>query len=171
MRFLTQPTVDTKSGFSLLEMLIYMTLLLVVSVAAVSLILSLSKTVQSYHLEQSVMRNSTNVLEQLLVDIRAAHSVDTTNSVFNETDGVLVLDTETETITYRIQTGGVARAVGGTTTLLQSDKVETTQLEFTHIDNGRSAYVQVDMMTIATSSEATSSRQYTAGAVTRAMYE
>lgn len=68
-------------GFTLVEVLVYLSILLIVSVGGILLILSLDDVIQEYKIETALYRSATNVLEQVAVEIREGESLDLGNSV------------------------------------------------------------------------------------------
>lgn len=71
-------------GFSLVEVLVYVGILVTVSAGAVTLILSLDDLVGQFRLETALYRSATNVMEQLVVAVREADQFDAGNSVLTD---------------------------------------------------------------------------------------
>lgn len=80
---------QTQRGFSLVEMLVYIAILLIVSTASVTFMISLNDFVSQYRVETALYRSSTSAMEQILVALRQADSYDAIGSVTADADGVL----------------------------------------------------------------------------------
>lgn len=158
-------------GFSLVEMLVYISIVVVIAAAAVSVLLSLGTMVQQYQAEQSLLRSNTTILERLLFDIRTATSINFAASTLDDSNGQLSLVLPTGTVQYHWVDEAVERTAGGETIELQSDGVTITSLEFMVVPSSQSSYVHVSIESSVVTSQSTSTRWYIAGAVTRAAYE
>lgn len=80
-------------GFTLVEILIYLAILLIVATGAVSFLLSLDDLIDQYTIETSLYRSGTSVMERILVTVRQGSEFDTTNSVINTpASGVLSIN-------------------------------------------------------------------------------
>lgn len=84
-----------KSGFTLVEVLIYLAILVLVATGAVTFLLSLDELIDQYTIETALYRSGTSVLERVLVEVRQANELDTVNTVINDPDtGVLSLNND-----------------------------------------------------------------------------
>ena len=80
------------SGFTLIEMLVYLGIFTVVSTASVTFLLSLDDFIDQYKVETALYRSGTNVMEQIVVELRQADQFDAGNSVIeNPSTGVLAI--------------------------------------------------------------------------------
>jgi prepilin-type N-terminal cleavage/methylation domain-containing protein len=77
-------------GFTLIEMLVYLAIFMIVSTASVTLLLSLDDFVNQYQVETALYRSGSNIMEQIVVELRQADQFDSVNSVI-ETPGAGVL--------------------------------------------------------------------------------
>ena len=80
------------SGFTLIEMLVYLGIFMLVSTASVTFLLSLDEFIDQYKVETALYRSGTNVMEQIVVELRRADQYDSLNSVIENPDtGVLAI--------------------------------------------------------------------------------
>lgn len=74
---------NLKIGFTLIEVLIYISLFMVVTAASVGFLFSLDDFIYQYRIETALYKSGTNAMEQILLGVRQAESVDLINSTFN----------------------------------------------------------------------------------------
>ena len=86
-----------KKGFALLETIVYVSILTVLSVSLVSSLLLLNQSLQRIVIYRIIDDSAQEVMEKIIREVRAAHTVDTISSVFSINPSTLVLDT-TDTI-------------------------------------------------------------------------
>lgn len=72
-----------RTGFTLVEVMVYLAILTVVSAGGVSLILSLDGVLAQFKVETALFRSSANVLEQVIVAVREGEDFNAANSVLN----------------------------------------------------------------------------------------
>lgn len=90
---------NNKKGFTLVEMLVYISIFILVSGAAIGLLFSLNDLFVQYKLKQNLLSTGTTVMERLLIEVREADSVIVADSTLSSTTaGVLVLDKGTNTV-------------------------------------------------------------------------
>lgn len=68
-------------GFTLIEILIYLSIFLIVTTASITFVISLDNFIDQYRLETMLYRSGTNVMEQVLLAVRQADTVDFFNLV------------------------------------------------------------------------------------------
>lgn len=61
------------SGFTLIEVMVYLFILIIVSTASVGLLLSLDDFIYQYKVETALYRSGTNVLEPIVVALRGRY--------------------------------------------------------------------------------------------------
>jgi len=115
-------------GFTLVEMLIYVAILLIVSTASILFIISLDRLVTQYRIETALYRSGSGVLEQVLVGIRQADSLDALNSVFeNNSAGALALTNGASSTEFVLESGQLNLILDGQEYgSLTSDEVTVT---------------------------------------------
>ena len=95
----------TRNGFTLIEMLVYLAIFMIVSTASVTLLLSLDDFVDQYQVESALYRSGTNVMEQIVVELRQADQFDAVNSII-ETPATGVLAIQNGATTTRFTKSG-----------------------------------------------------------------
>src|SRR4051812_21674584 len=80
-----------KSGFSMVETLVYLALLVLILGAVVASITSIARSYRTLKVIKNVETAGVFVMERMTRDIREAQSLDTVNSVFGTSTGKLVL--------------------------------------------------------------------------------
>lgn len=162
---------DTSRGFTLVEMLVYVSLLVVISTAAVGSLISMSDSFQQQKARQLVTRNATVIIERLLTDIRSAGDVDQLNSVFINNPGVLTLLHSTTTTEYAVSSGVLEVSVDGASSAVSDSSVSIDTLRFYVYDNMATEFVRVELTLSATAGSVTHTQSFNAGAVLRGSYE
>jgi Tfp pilus assembly protein PilW len=158
-------TFQTKKGFSLVEMLIYLGLLTLVFLIIIATILSFTSSYRTLAALRSLDHSATGALERITRDIRNATSVDTVNSTFLSNPGVLVLTTTqggvstttrlyVETNVLKVNVNNVL--VGPLTT---SD-VAVTNLVYTLSTSTYSRAIKIDMTLQATNGPVVQTKTY-----------
>lgn len=166
---------QTQRGFTLVEMLVYMAILVVVVGASVTLLLSLSQYVQYQRAYQAVLVDGTTVLERFLLDARSAATVNVLASTLADPNGVLVLETAgtpATTTLFSVVDGAVVVSINGVTLgPITTDAVSVPRLTFFHYDSGRTETVRVRLTLTATVGATTVSRDFFATTVLNNSYE
>lgn len=72
------------SGFTLIEVMVYLFILIIVSTASVGLLLSLDDFIYQYKVETALYRSGTNVLEPIVVALREGDTLNSGGSVFHD---------------------------------------------------------------------------------------
>lgn len=105
---------STTKGFTLVEMMIYITILLIVATASVSFLVSLNRFITQYRIETALYRSGTSVLEQVLVGIRQADSFDSLNSIVeNSSAGALAVTNDVADTEFVLDGGSLKLFVDG----------------------------------------------------------
>lgn len=92
---------QNKKGFTLLEVSIYIAILTVVSIGAVTLLLSLNDLYQVYRTQKVLFDTSVTVMERIGTEIRSSESVDG-SSVALVPNGQLALDQNGSIVDFSI---------------------------------------------------------------------
>ena len=83
----------TSRGFSLLEVLIYVSSLVLILAIVSNTFLLMSKSYLDIKVSQDINNSAVNIIERMSREIRWSNEVDSVNSVFNSNLGILVLNT------------------------------------------------------------------------------
>lgn len=143
--------IENKKGISLIETLVYVTILTLVSVLIVSALSSLGKSYRSMRQAESIERTAQIVLERVGREVRGASSIDTAASVFNNDNGSLTINTEDDdgsptTIRFYLSDDSVWIEEGGIEEgPLSPSDVTITSLIFYRISTAESEAVKVEM--------------------------
>lgn len=160
------------NGFSLVEMLVYISVLLVVSVVVVNVIISFSDVLDEQRIKGKIAHTGNGALERMVREIRNADTVDLVNSTFDTGNGVLALANVGNTVTFTATSSGIDLLVGGgVTTPLVNDEVTVDSLMFHYYTTGNTELVRVILTVSATSSDATFTETFYGGAVLRGSYD
>lgn len=162
---------NISSGFTLVEMLVYVSLLVVISTAAVASLISMSDSFQQQKARQLVTRNATVVIERLLSDIRSAGDVDQLNSTLESSPGELTLLRASTTTSYAVSSGVLEVSVNGASSAVSDSAVTIDSLRFYVYDNTVTEMVRVEITLSATAGLVTHTQTFNAGAVLRGSYE
>ncbi|MEN9921751.1 MAG: hypothetical protein RL097_27 [Candidatus Parcubacteria bacterium] len=112
--FVRHKNIDTEKGFSIVEVLVYLAIFMVVSVASVAFLFSLKDLVGQYRLETLLYRSGTGVMEQVLLAVRQADRVvvaDTVEDTF--VGGKLTLENVSTTTSFMHTAGDLDLTING----------------------------------------------------------
>lgn len=162
----------TQRGFSLIEMLVYLSLLIVITAVGISTILSFSDTFTRYQAEKQLTLQVRGALERMVADIRNATAVDVAASALGTSPGTLELLAVGTAQTYTLTDGAVTVAVdGGTPSVLTGAGVTVDGLTFTHYESVSTELVRVAVTATASAGEVTVTETFYTSAVLRGSYE
>jgi Tfp pilus assembly protein PilV len=143
------------SGFALVEMIIYISIMVIILLAVVNIIISITKSNKFSSIENNIKNSAISGLEEITREIRNAKSIDYNQSVFNSSDGILFLNTldqngNIKTIKFYLagqilkeDIGGVSTSTGGV--LTQKD-VKVLSMIFKPIDTLKSKAVKIELV-------------------------
>lgn len=167
-----QHTLKLKQGFSLVEMLVYVAVLMLISAGSITLLLTLADNVERQQANQLVTRSAQSTLERMLKDIRGADAVDTFYSALETSPGVLVLTADATTTEYSLTGGQIMLEVDGTVLgPLTEENVTVEGVTFFRYDNSLTELVRVELTLSATVGESTVTETFNASATLRGSYE
>ncbi len=158
-----------RSGFTLIEVLIYLAILVVVATGAVTFLLSLDDLIDQYTLETALYRSGTSVMELVLVELRQANELDTLNTVINDPDtGVLSINNDGVNTRF-IKAGDELQHVTGGVNEgnLVSEDVTVTGFTVYQYDLGDGTLVRVRLSMSATVEGVTKDLTLHGGAIIR----
>lgn len=161
-----------QSGFSLIEMLVYLSILVMVSAVAVSSLLSYSDILAKQKVNRLLTEEASVVLESLIYSIRNADAVNTGGSTLEDPDGVLALDNSGGTDTFEKDVDTVTFTESGEPTiLLLSPSVTVSDLTFYHFTTGNTELVRFSLTIQATANGQTATETFYGGSVLRNSYD
>lgn len=159
-----------------MEMLIYVAISALLTVATVTVIVELSSSYRTLVVNRHILGSAGITMERLTREIRAATSVDTVASVFNQHPGaleLLTLDSSGGTRRVRFSTanGRILISENGAAALpISSGNASTTNLVFRHITTPKSQAVRIELTIAATSSAVTKQATFYDSIVLRGSY-
>jgi Tfp pilus assembly protein PilW len=162
----------TKHGFSVVEILIYLSVTVLVAGALVTTFLSLTTTLLRNKTEQELAHSASVSLERMVRDIREAHSVDTGMSVLGTSPGVLELESASGTTRFYVTGDDLVVSVDGAVVgPLTSDVVTVQNVVFNLYTGSTTNMVRIALTLSAVSRAASSTRTFYTSAVLRGSYE
>src|SRR3989344_3109229 len=139
-------------GYTLLEIVVYVSILAVVAVLVVGSILSIYQAFAKTRVERRLALNGDVALETIIRDVRAAESFDAGISVFGTNPGVLQIN------------------IGGPTENLTSSDVSVTNLIFYATSTDNSKMIRVEFTLEAGSGKFQKTKNFYGSAVMRGAY-
>lgn len=137
---------STTKGYTLIEAVIYISILTIISVFVVNMILDATGAFGKASIKRKIAEQGAAALERMLRDIRLANSTNG-SSVFNVHPGKLVLDTPfgpedpaTTTKQFFLSNNNLILQIGPTTTLLLTNNTKITNLVFRSIKQASGYY-------------------------------
>lgn len=140
-----------KSGFSLLEMIIYISILTFMLAIIVEVVLSVTRSERTIKATRSVENSAVMTLERIGREVRAAQGVVESESVFGAHPGVLTLETTDENgnpqeIRFYLQDGKVILSIGEVVAgPLTEEKATVTSLKFFHPTSGNGEAIRTEI--------------------------
>lgn len=162
----------TQKGFSLIEVLVYIAVTVLVTLAGVLTYLSLSTTLVRNETERAVSQSAQVTLERMVRDIRGAISINAAQSTFGASPGKLSLVSGATTTEFALVNGKVELAVNGVSMgPLTSGGVGVDSLFFTRYTGTSTELVRISLTLSASNKAASTTRTFYEGAVLRGSYE
>lgn len=164
-------------GFTLIEAVIYVALLVILLVVITSTIIGMASSYHSLVVVQNISDSSASVLERMTREIRNAESVDVSGSTFGNSSGVLVLNSTDDsggniTREFFVLNGRIhIKEDGVDMGPLTMDRVEVTNLEFEHLTSAISEAVKVEITLEAGVGENERTENFYSTAVLRGSYQ
>jgi len=141
----------SRRGFSLVELLIYIGLLLLVLITLVNMILGMRKAYEYLKLSRQLQTSAVTVMDRIIRDSRNASSINVAESALDVNPGVLTINTTTSTSSpqkfqYYVLNGVLrVKQDGGDVGPLTLSEVTVDNLVFRKIETGISQAVKVEM--------------------------
>lgn len=163
---------DATRGFSLIEVMVYLAVTVLVSLAGINTYLSLDTVLLRNATERALTHSASVSLERMVRDIRGAESVNLGLSTLDASPGVLTLDQAGTTTSFSIVDGKLNVSVNGTSHgPLTSNSVTVESLVFNKYSNAQTDLVRVSLTLSIHSKAASSTKTFYTSAVLRGTYE
>lgn len=141
----------TQSGFSLIEVLLYVAIFSVMSVISMNTLFQSIRSFDSLRISRDINDSSVGIMERLTRDIKGSTGVDIGNSTFNISPGRLTLNTVSAsgtpvTVEYYVA-GSVLRYKedGVDKGSLMSAKTAIDALVFRYINSGSTIGIKIEL--------------------------
>lgn len=154
-------------GFTLIEALVYIAILLTVSAMSVVFLFSLSDIVAEYRVETDLYRSSSNSMEQIILSLRQADTFELTSVEDNENGVLAVSDGATTTVFTRNGTELQLRIDGEDFGNMLRDTVSVTNFTVYKYDTAIGEFVRVRLSLTATVGGVTKDMTVYGGSVIR----
>lgn len=147
MRF----TRHKKSGFTLVEMIIYIAFFAILSILAIEALMVVTKSFYTLRLTQNINQSATTALERMSREVRNAYDIDTASSTFNTNPGYLVLRTKdasgaNTTVEFYVNGNQIGIKEGGVDKgSLMAKSTTVTNLVFRQITTANSKAIKIEM--------------------------
>lgn len=157
--------INKKSGYTLVELIIYIGILSFISVTVITTLFSFVNSYRNVSALRLAENSGVYAMERIYRDTLFSSSVDDTNSTFDTSPGVLTLvatDGDISTTTrFYVQDGILKVNVNGSYIgPLNGNGTQVTNLVFRLSNSGISSAVRVDMTISATSGSVTKQKTY-----------
>ncbi len=155
------------SGYSLIEIVIYVSLIGAMVVMSTAALISVYRTLSILRVEQNVLTTGDTVLGVMLQDIRAASGVNLTTSIFSANPGKL----QVGAIVYTVTNGVLNRQEGASpVSLLTASGVRISNLILYRASSTISQIISVRLTLSAGSGVSSTTKQFYGSAVLRGTY-
>lgn len=159
-------------GFTLIETLVYMSVLVLVVGALVTTFLSFDTVLLRNKTERVLTKEAQSGLEFMVQAIRQSDAVNTGLSTFNSSPGTLAITNGATTTRFYVSSGVLMMDQNGVALgPLTSDAVVLESLTFNHQTGSTSELVRVQMTLSAHNNAASTTRAFYGSAVPRGSYE
>lgn len=169
MRFVHK---EAHSGFTLIEMLVYLSLLILISVVGVTTILSFNEVLSELRLKRMVTDTANVALERVVRESLSASSVNTGGSTLDGRFGVLALTTPDDPLIFSLS-GGVLELIDGSNPpiTLTDSEVTVTGFWVHHYLAGETEFIRVRIAVTASAGDMTVAETFYSGVVLRGSYD
>lgn len=161
------------TGFTLIEILVYISIFMLVSGGALSLLFSLDDLFVQYKLKQNLLSSGTAMMERLLVEIRESDSFVSADSLTaSSTAGKISLDKGVETIKI-LKNGNNLELYrdGNLESVINNSNVEVLGATFYHYEQNGVELVRVKLDLRSSLESQTEDWSLSGGAIIRGSYE
>lgn len=168
-------SINKKRGYTLVEMIIYACILSIISVVTIATVYSFVSSYRSVTALRLAENSAIYAMERMSRDIMYATSVDSPNSTFGSSPGVLTLTSTSNAVStttkFYVDTGVLKVDVNGTYSgPLNGRGTQITNLVFYNISSGKSSAVRIDMTIRSTVANVIKDKTYHSTVVLRGSY-
>ena len=167
------------SGFALVEMIVYISIMVIIMLAVINIIISITKSNKFSSIENNIKNSEISGLEEMTREIRNDKSIDYNQSVFNSSDGILFLNTldqnvNTKTIKFYSEGQILKEDIGGVSTstgvVLTQKDVKVLSMIFKRIDTPKSKAVKIELVLSSLNSDFIKNENFYSTIVLRGSY-
>lgn len=159
-------------GMSIVDTLVYISILIILTGAAVTALLSLNIVFERNKAERVMTNAAVAVIERFTRDVRDADTVNLLLSTLTATSSVLVLENGATTTTYSVMNGVVTLDVEGVSYgALTPSSVEVKNFSMVHYIGARSDAVRLTLTLGTYGRYASTTKTFNSAAVLRGAYE
>jgi type II secretory pathway pseudopilin PulG len=155
-----------QSGFSLVEMVVYIGLVVLVFTLVLNIVFSFSSSYQELGADRAAEQSALLSMERMVRDIHGALDYTAALSVLNTSPGTLVLTTGATTTKFYAQNGKIKVDVNGVYLgPLTASNALTTNLIFRISTSTASTMVKIELTVSGTSGHVTKTKSYYTSAI------
>lgn len=160
------------NGFSIVETMVYLSVLVLVTGVIVTTFLSLDTVLVRNKTDREMTQSATVALERIVRTVHDATSVTAGQSAFGTSTGALALSSTGTTTRFYIASSTLMMSENGVTVgPLTSESVPVQSFVVTHYTGSSTEMVRVALTLKAQSKAASSTRTFYTGAVLRGTYD
>lgn len=154
-----------KKGYSLVEMLVYVSLLTMISIIVIQTMMSFSISYKELLAMRRVEHSALDAMERMTYSIRRAATIDTINSILGTSPGILTLTqniaTTPITTKFYVENGVLKMDIDGTYFgPLTGSNISVTDISFSSFDSGISKAIKIEMTISGTAGEVRKLKTY-----------
>lgn len=140
----------SRSGFTIVELLVYVFLLALVSLVVINTLITMTRSFAESRSNRDLLDAGTTAMERMSREVRGALSVDTGNSAFDSSPGVLQLNGSGTVKVIKFSVSGSPAQLqltedGTVTGALTNPNVAVTSLIFRNITTAQSSAIKIEM--------------------------
>ena len=163
-------------GFSMAEILVYITIMTVVMLVIINIVMVVSKSLKQSSEYDSIKNSAISGLEKITKEVKVATSIDLDHSVFNSSNGVLILNSKdgnsvSRVTKFYLDSTLVKVDIDGTylNTITYSD-TKVLSLVFVPISTENSQAVKIEMVVVGGDENSQISEKFYSTVVLRNSY-
>lgn len=169
-------TRNFRTGFTLIEMIVYVAILGIITVLAVNSTLEMTKAYVNLRVSRDMNTSATAVLERMTREIRGANDIDLAQSTLGANPGRLTLNTKDAvgadtTVEFYVENGLIKVKEGGVAKgALMTSSTQASSFIVRSLSNANSKAVKIDLTVAATRGNVSKTRNFYNTVVLRGSY-